>query len=295
MRVISPAVLGDAQIISSNVPETEYATYVAATNYAVGVNVIYAHGVYQSVQTPNVGHTPDSNPLYWTATAPSNRNAMFDNAVGTQTVAAGPLTVVLAPGVMANSLALLELSGASVTVTATDGVGGATIYNKTVLLEESVVTDWYSYFFEPFKPTAQVILTDLPAYSNARITVTIAGGTVRCGFLILGTAYSLGATQYGATAGIIDYSRKTTSTAGVASFTKRAYSKRMSVRMEVDNGALDPLHTRLAGLRATPCLWLGSEVSGYNLLSIYGWYKDFAVDIQYASLSYCSLEIEGLI
>jgi hypothetical protein len=78
-------VVGATGLIHSTVPETEYAAYNAGANYLVGDRAIYLHKTWESVQTPNIGHTPDTNPLYWAQIAPSNRWAMFDSAVGTVT------------------------------------------------------------------------------------------------------------------------------------------------------------------------------------------------------------------
>lgn len=296
MKVISPATINDAQIISSNVPETEYAAYAASTNYAVGVSVIYLHTIYQSVQTPNTGRTPDTSPLYWTATGPTNRQAMFDGKVGTQTAISGPLTVTVAPGVVTSSLALLELEANDVSISITDGPGGAVIYTYTGTLEGSIVSDWYAYFYEPLQRQRQLVLNNLPAYGTSNVTVTLTGsGNIKCGYLIMGTAYDLGLTQYGATAGIIDYSRKDTSTTGVTTFTKRNFSKRMTARLELNNGQLDKVQRVLSDLRATPAVWIGTEVAGYAALTVYGFYKDFSLDIAYPTTVFCSLEIEGLI
>ena len=47
-----------------------------------------------------------------------------------------------------------------------------------------------------------------------------------------------------------------------------------------------------AALRATPVLWIGSE--SFESLTVYGFYKEFSIDIAYPTVSYCSLTIEGL-
>ncbi len=64
---------------------------------------------------------------------------MFDSSVGTLTTAEGSLTVVLRPGAV-GGLALLELSGKSLTVTMRDAPGGTVIYNKTVALDLSLIS-----------------------------------------------------------------------------------------------------------------------------------------------------------
>jgi len=45
-------------------------------------------------------------------------------------------------------------------------------------------------------------------------------------------------------------------------------------------------------LPGTPVLWIGSE--SFESLTVYGFYKEFSIDLAYPTVSYCSLTIEGL-
>jgi len=294
MKVIKPVTIGLAQLVSSNVTEDDAPAYAAATNYAVGAKVVYQSNVYQSVETPNQGKTPGEQPLYWALTGPTNKWAMFDDQVSTQTLRVSPLTVVVKAGLV-NSLALLELEGASVEVIGRDGAGGPVIYSAQRSLEASIVTNWYEYFFEPFSPLGEVVLTDLPAYGSLQIEVSIVSGAdVACGAMIVGTAYLVGDSEYGGSAGIIDYSRKDTSDTGTTTFRKRKFSRRMSQRLWVDAPRFNAVYRLLSGLRATPCVWIGAESEDLGPLTIFGFYRDFSIDIAYPLVNFCNLEIEGL-
>lgn len=110
----------------------------------------------------------------------------------------------------------------------------------------------------------------------------------------MGTFYTLGDTQYGASVGIIDYSRKETDAFGVTTFVRRAYSKRMSAKLMLDNVQMNKVQRVLADLRATPCAWIGADDVTYAPLVVYGFYKDFSIEVAYPTASYCSLEVEGL-
>jgi hypothetical protein len=294
MKVVKPVTIADAQFVSSTAPEADYAAYAAGTDYAVGARVIYLHQVWESVQTPNVGHTPGTDALYWAPIAPTNRWAMFDTEISTQTALASPLTVVIKPGLV-NSLALFGLEGATLDVTVRDGLAGPVVYSRTKALDGTIIADWYQYFFEPSVQLGEVVLTDLPPYGDAHITVSIsAAGTVKCGDMTVGTVYVLGDTQLGASAGIIDYSRKDTSAAGVTTLVKRKFSKRMSAQLMLDNVQMNKVQRVLSDLRATACAWIGSDVTGYEPLTIFGFYRDFSIDVAYPATSFCNLEIEGL-
>lgn len=296
MKVIRPTVITDAQLISSSVPETEFAAYASGTNYGVGTSVIYNHVVYQSVQTPNTGNTPSTTPLFWAAMGPTNRYAMLDGLVSTITSASSSITVVLAPGLV-TSLALFNLTGNKVTVEVRDGSGGAVVYSFQTYLDGSTVSDWYQYFYKPFLPLIQIVLTDLPLYGSAYITVTITGpSVVSCGHLVVGMTTNLGGTQFGVQKGIISQSRKdTNTTTGATTFVKRGNRKRLTASLFIDNFDLDSIDRTLETLDATPAVWIGTDVAGYQLLSFYGFYKDYGIVIPYPTSSLISIEIEGLI
>ncbi|OZI31730.1 hypothetical protein CAL29_28055 [Bordetella genomosp. 10] len=295
MKVIKPVTIGQAQLLSSNVPENDAPAYDPNVNYALGSVVLYQGNVYQSVQAPNMGNPPNTSPLYWSLTGPSNRWAMFDDQVSTRTVVDSPLTVIVKPGLV-NSLALLELDARRLEVTGRDGAGGPVIYEFERSLEGSLVTNWYEYFFEPFSQVSEVVLTDLPAYGSLVLQVSIiaAGASVACGSMILGSAYFLGEAEYGGSAGIQDFSRKDTSETGVTTFRERRYSRRSSQRLWVETGRFTAVYRLLSSLRATPCVYIGAESDDYGPLTIFGFYRDFSIDIAYPLMNFCNLEIEGL-
>lgn len=299
MRLIKPVTIADAMLISSTVaePAAGETAWVSGTTYAVGDLVIRAstHRVYKR-KVAGAGTTPpESDATNWEDFRPTNRWAMFDQEINTQTTGATPLTVTLAPG-LCNSLALLELVGSQAQVTVTDGAGGPTVYGPvTVSLEQSSVADWYSYFFEPFSQRGTLILTDLPPYVSARVTITISGtGTMKCGGFIVGSIYSLGATQYNVTAGIRDYSKKETDSAGAVQLAVGKFSKRMRAKLQVAAGSVGQIQTLLTDLRATPVVWIGDDTGTIEPLTIFGFYRDFELDVAYPTVNFYSLDIEGM-
>lgn len=293
MKVIKPITFTESMLVSTNAVESN-ANYNAGTTYAKDAIVNYGTHLYQSLVNSNIGHTPSTSPLYWLDIGPNNIHAMFDNQVSTSTVSTTPLTVVFKPGIF-NSLAFFGLVGNSLTITVRDGTGGTVIYTKTFSLDGTIISDWYQYYFEPFVQRGEAVMSDIPPYTNAEVTVSLSGsGNVAIGLCSFGTFYELGNAEYGASAGITDYSRKDTDDFGVTTFVQRAYSKRMSARLMFDNAQLNKVQRILADIRATPCVWIGVDDEDYLPLTVFGFYRDFSVDIAYPTKSYCSLEIEGL-
>ncbi len=296
MKVIAPTTFVAAtHLVSSNATEL-YSAWAAGTTYAKDAFVDYGTHIYQSLVNSNTGNQPDTSPTFWVQIGPDNTHAMFDDQISTATTRTSPLTVVLTPG-LCNSLALFGLVGTSVSITITDGVAGPTVYSETASLDGTFIFDWYQYFFEPYVQIEEVVLTDLPPYSSARLTVTLSGsGTVQVGQLIFGTQYELGDAGYGASVGIIDYSVKQTDEFGVTTFVERSFSKRMTARLMLDTVQISRVQQVLARVRAKPSVWVGVPGdSTFNPLTVYGYYRDFSVDVAYPTKSYCSLEIEGLV
>lgn len=294
MKVIKPTAFTESMLVSSNAVESS-PNYNAGTTYAKDSIVNSGTHLYQSLVNNNLGNTPSTSPLYWLDIGPNNIHAMFDNQISTATISATPLNVVFKPGIF-NSLALIGLSGNQVSVTVRDGTGGPIIYSATFALDGTVISDWYQYFFEPFVQKSEVVMTDIPPFSNSEVTISLTGGsTVQIGLCSFGTFYFLGDAEYGANIGITDYSRKDTDDFGVTTFVQRAYSKRMSARLMLDTAQINRIQRILADIRATPSLWIGADGDDYLPMLMYGYYRDFSIDIAYQNKSFCSLEIEGLI
>lgn len=289
-------------VITNTAPEPT--AIWTAGSYAKDALVLYlvSYGDYsvyhkwKSLVSSN-NAVPGTDDTKWEDLGVCNKCAAFDRQISTATTATSSLTITLAPGLV-NSIAFLGLVGSQLQVTMTDGAAGPTIYTRTIKLDDTIIVDWFDYFFEAFVPKTEVILTDLPLYGSGRITMVLtSGGTVEVGEIIFGSLYTLSddALEHGASVGIIDYSRKDTdATTGVTTFTVRAYSKRMSGSFMVPNSTITQLQRVLADIRAVPSVYIGSDDSTYAPLVVYGFYRDFAIDIAYPTTSLCRIEVEGL-
>jgi hypothetical protein len=296
VHIIRPNVINDAALISSNILENDFAVYSAGTSYALGAKVIVTtageHRIYESLQAANVGHTPSTSPDWWLDAGPTNRWAMFDNEVNSQSSRANSISVVLSPGSF-DSLALVEVEGQSVDIVISDG--STVIYSQTITLSAANVFDWYSYFNEPIIYKNNFILRGLPSIANPQVTVTInsPGNTVKCGVMVLGKASFLGLLKWDPTISINDYSTKETDSFGKPTLVQRAFSKRLQCALELESPQIDSVYRLLASYRSTPLIWEGSE--DYEFSVIYGFYKDMSIILQGVAYSTCNLEIEGLI
>lgn len=298
MKTIRPIIFQESHLISTTATNTE-ANWSSATTYASGQIVSYSGKRWESLQGSNLNKVPTAEPLWWLDLGADNKHAMFDGVVATSTTATTSLTVVLKPNKTFDSIALIDVDASVVSISITDGIGGPVVYENTIGLSSETIIDWYGYFFyDPLLKRTQAIFYNIPTYQNAVVTITLensVGEVVSVSTLVYGTLFDIGGTQYGVSAGIVDYSVKTTDEFGNTTFVKRAFSKRLNAQVAVRNSDLNRVQSLLYGLRATPVVWIASDNPMFEeALIVYGWYRDFTTEISYPTYSLISIELESL-
>lgn len=303
MKIIKLTTITDAMLIDSDVPETDHAAWSAVTTYGIGdyciVTSAGVHKVFVGLRSANTNHDPvtdTSDPPYWKEIGPTNRWAMFDQVNSTATEQASAITVTIAPGI-ATGIAFFGLVGTTLQVKMFDGDGGPEVYDsEPISLDGSHVESWFDYFFAPFEQRSEVVLTNLPPYGNGHIEVTLTGGgNVAMGTLAVGLVDELADVRMGPRATINDFSiKETDEDLGITSFVKKPYSKENNYTLWVPKSRVRRVWDQLVSLRATPCVYIGSEDADYSMLVVYGWYRDFSIVVQTAKHCICDLELNGL-
>jgi hypothetical protein len=298
MKIVVPISIDDAALLSTNVSETLYPPYDAGYVFAKGdrVSVIGAnlHQVYESLVDSNVGNDPATSPTKWIYVSVTNPWLMFDRSVTSQTQNADSIDVSIQTRGRNPCLTLLNLNAAEARVQMVDDMDG-TVYDKThSLVSDSGIDDWYSFFFEPVVRLQDLTVLDMPAYASPIVNVTLnaPGEQVKCGALLLGPFAEVGDTQFGATVGIQDFSVKQPDDFGNYFIVQRAFRKRAAFTVMIDAVRVDTLQQLLASLRATPAIYIGAD--NYASTAVYGFFKDFTIEIAYVKESVCTIEIEGL-
>jgi len=301
LSITQPVQLTDAMLISTDIPENDYAAWSAGTTYALGDRVIMTstHTIYESLQASNVGKDPATNSTWWIAVSPTNRWKAFDYSNSTQTVTAGganpKISYTIRAGEAVSSVAVLNVDNAtSLLLKLTDPVYGV-VYNRTVDFSPLPrQPDWWSWFFGQKITPTQYVANDVPAYPNADLLVQLSGNSsLAVGVIMFGQQKNFGlGVSYGARVGIQDYSVKQTNEFGDTTLLVRAFAKRANFSLLVEKAETDALQNFLAEVRAVPCLWVGS--TEYESTTLFGFYKNFDVLISYPQHSECELEIEGL-
>lgn len=297
MIIIQPLPITAAMLTSSNVAETDAPLWTAGT-YTLGTQRIYDHRIYEVIVTsttdrPDIGAalaTPS-----WLDLGATNRFKMVDQIISTQTQRAANINTVITPGAIVNSVACFGLYGNEITLTITDPVEGVVYTETRSLQDNTLIVDWYSYFFEEIAFRQDMVFTNLPAYGSAAFNVIVDAGadTAKIGELVIGKQRTLGVTNFGTSVSIQDYSVKSTDDFGNTVIVQRAYSKRAEYDVTVETSSVAAVQKSLADIRTTPTVFIGDGNRSETV--VYGFYKQFNIVLSTPSISDCSIEVEGLV
>ena len=294
--------------------DTGLASTVTLTSANPGVVTWTAHGLpYGSTLTlSTTGALPTAltaGTTYYVVAAPSPTADTFSLAAtlgGTaiNTTAGTPsgvhtavadLCVVVTPGIC-NGVATMDVSGVSA-VKCEMFNGATSVYSETKTLDSTFISNWYEYFFEPYDVFADLLFGPLPPYPSATVkltfTPTAAGSTIHCGAALYGNTVELGEVEYGASAGIEDYSRIETDDFGVTTVVERGFLKHASYSINVENAQFRRVFSTLAALRATPSVWIASDDVNLSPLNAYG-LPTFNTNVPYYGYVNCTIEIKGI-
>jgi hypothetical protein len=296
MYAVSPIQFTPSMLVSTTALEPT-PLWVSGTSYAKDAEVTWANSagdIRKWISAVNSNTDTPGTSDKWVDNGPCNKCAMFDSKISTQTIAASPLVVVFDPGDVVTNIGLLNLIGNEAKIEML--VGGVVQYEQTVSLQGSETASWWDYYFAPDNQLSQALFDNLPLFYAPRIRVTISGpANVAIGHAVFGSRFDLGNLSYGATSGIIDYSKKITDEFGDTEFVKRAFADEFSGQVLVENGQLNSIKRKLRQIRATPTLWVGIEDETFReTLVVFGWYRQHRIAISYPGHSLIDLEIEGL-
>lgn len=299
MYILKPINYTFAQVAANTaLPENDFPAWASATSYTVGTKVIRAttHRIYQNLIAGVDATLPENAPSRWLDVGPTNAYAFMDGYSSTITSKLYNLSFTIAPGQRISSIALINVVGETVFITATNN-GAEQIYNKTITMDATQVATVYDWFFEEFEQKPDHVEVDFPeAYNNPVITVTVAGNsTVSIGRLALTKAYEIGEVEYGAGIGIKDYSVTTTDVNNVKTLTKKQNSKLMNFRVVLNQSETNRVNKLLRTLSSVPCVFVGVNAEDYEYTIAHGFYQDFKIILPLPKINHCDLVIEEII
>lgn len=289
-------------VISSNVDEDEAPVWDAGTPYTSGTQVQVLgtyHRLYTAVVDNEGVFPPTGTPSTWIDNGGTNPWRMLDMATGagTPTVSTSvgnAITVDLSAPARTDSVVLLNVTGGRVVITVRDFAGVTVAEYDEYLLGEPPGVGWWEFFFGDRIANDIVVYTDFSLPAGGTISVTVEGGDepAMLGKLIVGSTFEIGCARFGTSAGIIDFSRKERDAFGNNIVVERRYIDKCDYDVMIDTENAYAVKRKLAALRATPAVYIGSE--NHLVTVVFGFFRDFSIVLQGPKKSACSIQTEGV-
>lgn len=293
---------------SWNIPLEDFPLWSASSNYQVGarvlvlydeagVNPILPEGIYFAA-TANSGKYPPANPEHWIYIGPTNRTAAWDDSPSTATVfyptyfEPGVYWVGTAGDHFDSVYVFRTLNATNVEVHIETEPGG-----QRMVVNEDVVSDSAGF--------SQATAVHFPTFSGTRFFGVyirgVSGKQLSVGMVKIGGDARVSrmpdelVTLLGCSVGIEDFSYKSVNEFGQREVVERVYSDYVRARLILDNSIIDPLKQALTRYRAKPAIFdFNEHGTKHQSLMLFGYYKQFEVEITYYNESICSLEVESM-
>lgn len=275
-----------AGLVYSNVPITE--PLWVAGSYALGTKVRDANNfVFESLAAGNTA--PLTEKSNWLPQGITNRLKMFDKAVNSQTVWPDEVIVVVKAGQLANTLTLLNVAGASVSVSQSESS-----YSRTRSLVSHDVLSWYDFWYQEPLWIGDTVFDDLPPYIESVVTVVVKSPSNQAavGGFFLGKSKFIGKTQWELTAGILSYSGATADTFGNVTLMKRDSAKKMNFEVAIPRGYEDEIYRYMRSAENVEMVAIAS--TNWSMTISYGYLGQWEIPLSIAGKK-MPVEWRGLI
>jgi hypothetical protein len=180
----------------------------------------------------------------------------------------------------------------SVKISLLGKTAGDIVYIKDCYLADTV----YNSLITTGEDVTDTVKTDLTKSQYSMFTVDINGISIKpkAGDIVMGVLKSIGTLmdKPAPTAGITNYSTKTTDTYGYITITSRGYSKYMTGRAKVSKANTDTTNKLFIDYKDTPVVFLGSLTE--TCLMIYGYWSEYELSRDCPNFSFFNFRIEGL-
>lgn len=276
----------------------DYPHWGAATTYAIGDRISYNKNIYECLISGASATRPDraatnSKPAVaassqkWLFMQKANAWLAFDGVNATATRAYGTtMVLVIRPKRAVSAIAITGLFANTIRVQVS-GLLDETVSLIGATADRIRDVDSVTTYYKEFAHTAGLTIT---------ITIT-SGSYAQCGSVVVGAMQKIGDTlsgiQYGASLTTNDYSKTTIDDFGNVTVIRRPWAKDAAVTLMLPNELVAGTQELISYLRATPCMWRLSDVSGAFML--FGFARDFSLSVAYPKHSFMQLAIKGLI
>lgn len=304
MKVVMPKAI---ELIYSSLPAENIPMWSNSVTYAMAAEVQLEENIFVSLKDNNLNHKPGTGnaviPDFWVKLRPTNRMAMFDAIIATQSIAPEAVDTITVTVTISscNAFALLNIDATELFISASEHVDGSNPYYTESIDLIRDCQDWWGYYFEAATLKRDFVKTDLPITPRGYLTIKLKsyGRRPALGHFVVGQLVQLGVTEFGISASFRSYSRKKTDDFGNTFLNKGRTAKRFSGLLYVQPRHADTVYDKLVELDGVPALWIGDNVDasagGFQSLTVYGWLESFNQQFDGPNQVGLSIEIQGLI
>lgn len=246
LKLIACTPVDGVTLVSSSLPELDYAAFDAATAYMADAMVSRAE-TRRNYRRSGPGQSsvaPEDDLANWIDEGYIMRYRALDPDMAQPAEASGSLSVAISTGRVTTDVVLEGLVGSTLQITA----GGSTV--RTVAIPAPVA---------PFT-SAVVRVSGLSIPAGQAVGFVVSGsGAVRAAYFLAGQLIEAGEVLENPQWGYTDRSTVETDDYGVTRIVPRAYNRRLTARMMVAGTELDTVRPLMESLRAVPCYWMIDE------------------------------------
>jgi hypothetical protein len=265
MKVLKTMPMTDATLTSAMIAEDDAPVWDSTTNWTLGAQVISlaTHKVYQSLVHPNVNNNPtlevqndpDNPPEFWVELGATKRWRPFDGLRNNVATSASPMNYTITTNQFCDGLAILNADAYTVDVVV--NFNTIEVYNKTFLMVDRIVSNWYELFFKPFQQKRNIMISDIPPIIGSVISITFNrdDGDVSVGVISVGSNLFIGKAQFGAESDLRSFSRNEPNEYGTTNIVRRTPKLITRQSVESPNSMSSFLHGLREDLESVVCVW----------------------------------------
>ena len=299
--VIKPVTINETNLLYSSLGEDGFSFWVSGYSYLAGVRCMSNHALYECILAVSGTTPPEADVAlvsltpHWIYVQPTNRWAMYNGAMNVKSSHPSNVTQFLSPG----------------GVTAFTAFGVVGIYYTVTMLSNTTQeygctwdesADTYATYPAPAyihtevltEAVNTILLTDLPSINTGIIQFTLIGANPSINFLGCGIQTTLGYLQYGASYQIKSYGYRSWDSWGNYVYQQRGYSYTYDFMLKVPKESRKSIKLKMESIIDIPCVWIGTDVDGFEDLSCLGIYESFNPVLDYVDWSSMNLKITSL-
>ncbi|MES2685491.1 MAG: hypothetical protein V4706_01650 [Pseudomonadota bacterium] len=255
--------------------------WVSGATYVAGDEVIRTnlHRTYLRRVGGAGDIVPELDPTNWKDIGATIKYALFDLKSTQQTVGEGPVTYVIDLPSRVDSVGLTGLSSNSVQLQL--HVGATLMWSKdtNTLLRNTL--GWKDYFLGAFRYRPAIVFYDVPLNSGATLTITLTGGTVKCGRVFIGRYVDMGSVSDEAENDVRNFSKTEADDYGDFTLVERPTKQTNNLSILAPTSAVDKLRELRVDTNAKVALYsaLDDEITSdwFNAFLIPGFWTRFAI------------------